>query len=226
MIRRTSIALAASAAVIATPAVADETQLWSSVAVNGPAQSDGRLLLWFDGHLRTRNDVEDIGVTIIRPGIGWRATKNIDLWAGYARVVSRADITPDVKEDRIWQQATYKLGALGNVKFSGGTRLEQRFRGTGDDTGWRVRQTLGLEVPFENTPELSFILSNEIFIGLNDADWGQRSGYDQNRAFIGFGYKLAPKLKATAGYLNNNLDLAGGGSRTNHNISLGISLGL
>ena len=68
-----------------------DTQGWASIAVNGPVAQDSRFLLWFDGHARFRDDISDIATTIIRPGIGYKVSKDLSIWAGYARVTGHFD---------------------------------------------------------------------------------------------------------------------------------------
>lgn len=219
------IALASTGVAWPGAAAAGDTQLWSAVFVNGPATKDGRLLLWFDGHARVRIAGDELDVSILRPGLGWRVSPKLDVWAGYARVTTYRN-GPDLQEDRLWQQATYHVTELAGGRLSGRTRLEQRFRETGDDTGWRLRQTLRYARPIENTP-VSFVFNNEAFFGLNDANWGQRSGFDQNRAFVGGAWQASKQLRIEAGYLNHHINGHGSGlGRTNHNASVSLNVGL
>lgn len=210
--------------VAASPTYADDNQGWTALFVNGPV-TDGKLLLWFDGHARFRDDAEELGVTIFRPGVGWRVSDRLSLWGGVARVTVHID-GPDIDEDRIWQQATYSLGSPFGGSLSGRSRLEQRFRDDqGDDTGWRFRQFVRWARPIEGT-KFGWLVWNELFWGLNDADWGQRDGFDQNRLLLGITWQFNPRMRIEAGYLNNILDTPGGSDRTNHNVSVGLAVGL
>jgi len=199
---------------------ASDTQLWNAIAISGPVNDDSKLLLWFDGHARSRDNISDLGVSIIRPALGWRVSSKLSLWAGYASVVARRENAPNLRENRIWQQATFPLGQFMGGSLSGRTRLEQRFADRGDDTGWRIRQFVRYARPFENT-DYSFIAWNELFVGFNDTDWGARGGYDQNRTFIGGGWQVAKNIRLEGGYLLNNIN-RDGPSVTNHVISFGI----
>lgn len=89
-------------AAAASAARADDTQGWAALFVNGPVSRESRVLVWFDAHARYRNDAEDLDVTILRPGVGWRVGKSLDLWVGYARVETQRT-GPDLEEDRAWQ---------------------------------------------------------------------------------------------------------------------------
>lgn len=206
-------------------AAASDFQSWNSVAITGAPVNDSRLLFWFDGHARFRNDADDLGVTIIRPALGWRVNKKLSLWAGYARVTGRTPGLPDVEENRIWQQATYPVAQVLGGSLSGRTRLEQRFRVTGDDTGWRVRQAMRWERRFDDSP-FSLVLSDELFVNFNDADWGQASGFDQNRLFVGSAWRLNKNVRFEGGYMHNRVNPPNRGGQTNHNLSLTLFLGL
>jgi hypothetical protein len=52
------------------------------------------------------------------------------------------------------------------------------------------------------------VATNELFVGLNDTRWSQRSGYDQNRAFVGGAWQASGKLRIEAGYMNQHINRA------------------
>ena len=220
IILTTSLALGLLLVQIGGPAWASgsDFQAWSAVAINGPVKEDSNLMLWFDGHARFRDDASDLGVSIIRPALGWRLNPKLTLWGGYARVTGHRT-GPNIEEDRIWQQATYPIATIFGGNLSGRTRLEQRFRKVGSDTGHRFRQFTRWAKPLDN-PAASVVIWSELFLGLNDTDWGQRSGYDQHRLFLGMGWQLSDNMRIEGGYLNNHID--GSPGPTNHNISLTI----
>jgi len=122
-------------------ASANENQLWLAVATNGAISEESKWRYWFDGHARSQDDRSELGVSIIRPGIGYRVSDNVTVWGGYGRIVARR-AGPDTDENRIWQQATYPISsAWWGGKLTGRTRLEQRLIEGADDTGHRVRQS-------------------------------------------------------------------------------------
>ena len=65
------------------------------------------------------------------------------------------------------------------------TRFEQRFVESGNDTGLRLRQFLRAQRELPGCPPLMLVCWDEIFFDLNDTDWGQSSGFGQNRIFAG-----------------------------------------
>ena len=195
---------------------ADDFQQWNAIAMTAEASADSDWLLWFDGHARFTDDASELGVTILRPGIGYRVADTLSLWLGYARVTLHPG--ENIDEDRIWQQATYPLGSLLGGGLSGRSRLEQRFRDGGSDTGHRFRQFLRWSRPLGDS-NFSVVLWDELFVGLNDTEFGQPSGFDQNRAFVGLAMKPSPRLRAEFGYLNNRIRRSGP-DQTNHILSL------
>jgi hypothetical protein len=223
MMRFTRLRLGVLAlALLGAPASAADDHVWTAAFVNGPAAKDSRVLLWFDAHARFSEFPDDLSVTILRPGIGWRTSHAVDLWAGYARVVTRR-AGSDLEEDRLWQQSTYGIAKPLGGTLTGRTRLEQRFRGGG--TGWRLRQWLRFGRPIEGTP-FALVASNELFYGLNSTRWGQRDGFDQNRAFVGGAWQAAPRLRAEAGYLNHHVNGGPAPDRTMHNLSISAYVAL
>ncbi len=210
----------------ASPAAAEsDAQLWTALSANGPAGGSGRFLLWFDGHARFRYDASDLGVTILRPGFGWKVSDDLSLWAGYARVVARRETGPDFEEHRLWQQATYPVASILGGRITGRTRLEQRFADSGGETGHRLRQFIRYDRRFADTP-YSAIAWHEAFIGLNATTWGAVGGYDQSRSFFGFGLHPNKKLRFEGGYMFNHVRRENAADADNHVALVAIALAL
>jgi hypothetical protein len=202
--------------------VADDQQVWTAVFVNGPVTHDSRLLGWFDGHARFREGGDELDASLLRPGVGWRVRPKLDLWLGLARIETQR-AGPDLVEHRAWQQATYPVLEWAGGHLSGRTRLEQRFRDKGDDTGWRLRQFFRYARPLASHERLGLLAATEVFYGLNDADWGQRSGFDQNRALLGGYYQPSARWRVEAGYMHQYIRGAGPRpDQTNHNLSVAV----
>lgn len=216
----TALWLALVTVVASAAPVTAQDQVWSSVAASGPVSPGSRTLIWFDGHARFREGGETLDTTILRPGIGYRVNNRLDLWVGYAEVTNRRS-GPDVKEHRLWQQATYPVARIAGGAVSGRTRLEQRAREGGDDTGWRLRQFIRWSRPVAGTP-VAAVVSNETFIAFNDTDWGQQDGFDQNRAFVGLAWQATGKVRVEGGYLNQYINGGPGADTTNDNLSLAL----
>lgn len=204
----------------AVNAIAGDEQTWLALATTESIAQDSKWLYWFDGHARSRDDANGLGVSIIRPGIGYRISSKLTLWAGYGRIVARRD-GPDAQENRVWQQATYPITQVLGGKLSGRTRLEQRRIEGADNTGHRIRQFFRWSRPIGGS-NWSWLIANETFIGFNETDFGQQSGYQQNRAFAGLALQVAEGKRLEVTYLNNHLDGGRGSDSTNNNISLAL----
>lgn len=215
-------ALLVSLSLASCSARADDSQLWLAAAVNGPVRADSRLLAGVDVQARYRDNGTELDVAAIRPAIGWHFRDRVDAYVGYAYVTQRRAGT-DVVEHRAWEQVGYPLGGWLGGTLSGRTRLEQRTRRGASDTGWRFRQTFRYQRPIAASPRFGLVLWDEVAAGLNDADWGQRRGFEQNRAFVGTYWRVTRPLKVEAGYLNQRIHgHDGAADRTNHVLSLTV----
>ena len=162
---------------------------------------------WFDTHYRLRDDTGGFNQAIVRPGLGYAITDKQTVWAGYAYISTSPVLGNNVDEHRFWQQWTATPSCC-DWKFLHRSRFEQRWLETGNDVGLRWRQLARGQRILTCCPEFSFVLWDEVFFNLNETDWGANSGLDQNRAFIGFGYKRHPdsKIRTEIGYLNQFVD--------------------
>ena len=216
-----TVAAALSAVTLMSPAIAEsDVQSWNAIILNGAINEGSPWQLWFDGHLRFKDDAHELGTSIFRPGLGYRVNQDLTLWLGYARITSDVGDN-NVDEDRIWQQATFPITHIMGQPLTGRTRLEQRLRPNGPgDTGHRLRQFVRWATPLNDT--WSWVVWDELFIGLNDSDWGQRSGFDQNRFYTGPAWQIDPQWRLEMGYMHNFINPPGGtdNDRTNHNLSI------
>ena len=111
---------------------------------------------------------------------------------------------------------------MGDWLFQHRSRLEQRWVETGDNVGLRWRQLARAQRVLSHCPQWSFVLWDEVFFALNDTDWGANAGLDQNRTFIGLGYKRCPHaaVRTEIGYLNQFVNSQGGVDQMNHILSI------
>ena len=198
---------------------------WFSINTQGKLKAhdpESRLRWWFDGHLRYLDDSDGFNQSIFRPGIGYQLTPNTNVWVGYAWINELpASGNPVFDENRIWQQVLWSK-KVGQRKLFSRSRLEQRFVETGSDTGWRFRQFVKADRPLYEGSPVSLVAWDEVFIDLNETDFGQQGSFSQNRAFLGLGRKFSgpssPKLEV--GYLNQFLRQRSAGDRFNHILSV------
>lgn len=203
----------------------DDTGLWFAAFGNGKFESladDSPLRWWFDAHYRMRDDSGGFNQSIVRPGLGYALTDEQAIWAGYGWIrTSPTSGANDFDEHRLWQQWT-AAPSIGDWKFLHRSRFEQRWLEIGDDVGLRWRQLFRAQRILSDCPQWSLIGWDEAFFHLNDTDWGAESGFDQNRAFIGFGFKRCPHapVRTEIGYLNQFVNRQGGLDGMNHILSI------
>lgn len=178
-----------------------EFQLWSALLGTAATRpSTPGLSFWLDVHGRRAGDGT---VVIVRPAVGASIHPWLSAWLGYAWVPVFDDPTSErTDEHRIWQQVILapKLPELG-LSFQSRTRFEQRFGENGDDVGFRLRQFVRANWRPDATFPVGVAVWDEVFIGLNDTDWGAPQGFDQNRIFIGPFLQLSSWARLEVGYL-------------------------
>jgi len=205
---RITAPLFAATMLLAAPAAAEdrsEFQSWNAiVSTVSFLPSKPSPALWFDTHARRGNK----GTTlIVRPGVGVEYADWGSVWAGYAWVPVFNDEELDpAHEHRVWQQAIFQHRTESRLAFQSRTRFEQRFSEAGDDVGLRVRQLVRASwQPVEDNP-LGIALWDEVFLGMNETDWGAPQGFDQNRLFLGPFLQVAPSVRIELGYLFTYVD--------------------
>jgi len=206
-----------------------DTGLWlgafSQGQLNFKDLEDARTRWWFDGNARFLGDDFELFHGVVRPGLGYQLNEEQTAWVGYAWI---GESLPDLTfhENRIWEQWTLTR-ERGDMTIQLRSRLEQRFVSLGDDVGWRFRQMLRLQKPIERYPNLLWVAWDEIFFHLNDTDWGARTGYNQNRLFIGLGRTPPTRSsrRTEIGYLYQQIQVAeDGADLSNHILSINFFL--
>ena len=201
----------------------DDFGAWGAIQGQGrfttPDSGLSKWQWWMEGQGRLFNDAGRLGQSIIRPGVGYKLSKQVSLWLGYAWINTSSLGKDATDEHRIWQQLSWNNGySWGNMTTR--TRLEQRLLNNGNDTGWRFRQLLKYTHPlFSERVYLS--LWDEAFVNINSTDWGANSGFGQNRAFAGLGLFIDAKrrYRFELGYMNQYVYHENRNDQMNHLMS-------
>lgn len=180
-------------------AAAADGQVWSTVQATAPLSA--KTFLTLEGQTRLTDDVSQLGQLVVRPSVSWRLDDTKTAALGYAYV----RITPlgrsQVHEHRTWQQVSFRIAGDGKgPTFVGRTRLEQRWVEDNDSAGWRLRQQVRLTAPIKD--RLRGVAWTEVFIGLNETDWGQQDGVRVWRSFLGASLPVSHMLTVEPGYLH------------------------
>jgi hypothetical protein len=198
---------------------------WLAIFGNGPFNSheESPLRWWFDGQSRFLDDAGGFNQLLIRPGVGYAIHEDHTLWLGYAYIQTDSVSQKEgIDEHRMWQQWMY-TPKVDDWSFVVRSRLEERWVETGNDIGLRFRQFARAQYNLTDTPQWSLIGWDEAFFHLNDTDWGARAGFDQNRAFVGIGFKPSPDgFRYEIGYLNQFIYRRDRDNVMNHILSFSV----
>lgn len=179
-----------------TLAVEQDGQVWLLTTARGAIQGPWKLYL----EAQPRLDGSGVRQLILRPAVGYQVTRLWSLWQGYGWTPSFDEFRD---EQRSFQQSLVEMprGRL-PVALVNRTRLEQRWIENSEGTAWRLRHMLRLVYPLDMDGTWALAAYDEPFVALNSIQGGARSGFDQNRAFLGLSRSLAEGLRLEVGYLN------------------------
>ena len=181
-------------------------QTWLNLTATGnfdrESKNFGQFKYWLEGQERFGDDSSRMSQTLARLGVGYMVTENLSLWLGYAWVYTEEPFTSNpFEENRIWEQILWSK-KYQTFSLTSRTRMEQRFMDNDTKAAFRLRQMIKFVRPFASAPNFSFVTSDEVFWHHNDYRGGNGQGLDQNRYFIGLGYKFSPTFTTEAGYMN------------------------
>jgi hypothetical protein len=206
------------ATTLATPALAEENRLeaWFEGAV--VVDIGNKSYVEFQTQQRARGSSNPIGDTqVYRLWLGRKFGK-VTLSGAVHR--SKEGST---RETRLIQQASYPLGS-GPLK--GRTRLEQRFVDNADQTGWRLRQRLGIALPLTGEDGgWTFVGNAEGFLTLRPTSSGGQKGITGLRTFAGFERSFG-RVDVEVGYTRQQNIREGAPDRVGHAPTLGLTLNL
>ncbi|MGQ0505826.1 MAG: DUF2490 domain-containing protein [Myxococcaceae bacterium] len=228
--------------------VATDYQAWVGINLEGKADAlleNARFGLGFESRFQnqprqdarisaTRVEEQNPNALLVFRGqVGYQVHPLLVSWVGYLYVPIfwASERREDVSEHRIFQQVT-GMTPLGPLQVNYRVRLEERFRASGDNAAvklgegqwaFRLRQQLRFALPL--TTEWKLIVFDEFHVHLNSTDYPSRTGLDQNRAFIGVGYRASSALQVEAGYLNQYVERVTDRDQINHVLVMSLNFG-
>jgi Protein of unknown function (DUF2490) len=200
----------------------EDVQLWSSLIVTGTVVGD----IVYQGEVQSRivDNISRYGQTQVRGAVGVKANDDVTLFIGYARFDIDNAGTRDGAENRLYQQASVRLGDVLGGTLATRIRLEERWIRGVSGTSWRYRQQLRYQRPFrKDGPAL--IVASEIFFTLNSKVGGPRGGFDQVRGLVGVSVPVSKAVSIDAGYQPIYMR-ANGRDRLNHTVPIVLSVKL
>lgn len=195
------------------------------------------LSVYFDGQVRSNNQLKNIQTVILRPGIQYNFSRKINATLGYAFIEIRrtlGSVSGYAPEHRIWEQVQV-MHLVSFTMLLHRFRLEQRFISTsvvlnnnlhtdGNTYANRFRYFLRDVVPLNGMKKFNVgvfaVLQNEIFINIGDKSIVNGKYFDQNRAYAAFGYRFSLKFDLEAGYLNQYISGQNKSVTNNHIIQV------
>ncbi len=189
---------------ISLPVQADteeDGRYWFSVYLQGKLPVEQ--LYWsMDTHPRWREEGQHFDQLILRPALFYKLDAQRSIWLGYDTVINHPAGQSAFRENRLWEQFQMQFDEVASITFTSRTRLEQRRREDVSEIGHRLRQMVRAVTPSGVHPKLSWLVYDELFVNLNETDWGVRRGIDQNRLFLGVNWKFSDQSNVDVGYLN------------------------
>ncbi|MCC8410953.1 DUF2490 domain-containing protein [Mucilaginibacter sp. UR6-1] len=183
----------------------------------------------FDGQLRSADKVDYLRNILLRPSVAYYFNKNQFANLGYTYVTTYGRTLDGEKtfrpESRIFEQFTQGHKISKSVQVSHRFRLEQRYLGDSADDrddnyfAQRFRYFIRAVIPMQRDSNFSkgtFIaLQNEVFLNVQNKDKVNTHFFDQNRAYVAFGYRFSKKFDMEVGYLNQYTKAASSGTSNN-----------
>lgn len=174
---------------------------------------------------RFGNGISQLDQILVRPAVGWKITKDLTIYQGYAYVETPLADGRTITENRSFQQISWMIGEVAGGNLSSRTRFEQREQSNGRDIGWRLRELLRFSLPLtEEKGGVAALGWTEAFVALNDTDWGARGGFDRIRTFVGLEVPVAGKSTIELGYINQTVNTPARGTGMDHIVSVNFFL--
>ncbi len=173
----------------------DDFQIWSPVYLS--YSHTDKIQGWYEVQPRFGENVSKVNQLLLRTALGYRITKNLSIWQGYAWTPS---FEPEFEsENRMYQQLVYAK-EFPAVDLMSRTRLEQRWIQHVSGTAVRFRTLLRGRFPLSDFRIWGIVTQNEIFFNLNSPTNGPGGGFDQNRFFFGLNKRVNEYLSVDGGY--------------------------
>lgn len=192
----------------AGPAHAFENTLehWHSLNATGRMQLVGATtpssaLYFLEMQPRVRLDDPRPEEVVFRAAVGWELVPHLAIFAGVGAIPEFEAPIWTIHETRLWQQIGFNQN-IDRLNLGVRGRFEQRLFDDKDAT-LRVRAQMraAYKLPVLDD-KLSIIAWDEAFVVGDPARSGPYEAFDQNRGFLGAGYKFAPWFGVELGYLN------------------------
>ena len=162
-----------------------------------------------DIQIRSSDRLNYINTVLIRPGIGYNINENQTVTIGYTYFGTwekENDTFIYENENRIFEQFQIENN-LRKIEISNRLRYEQRFIREQNDHFFAQRIRYNIQAVFPliaNSPFTKGMytsIQNELFLNVQGKSKLNNNVFDQNRSYIGWGYRFSKKLNLEADYM-------------------------
>lgn len=179
----------------------EDGRYWFSLYTQGPLPKEN--FYWsLDIHPRWREEGRHFDTLILRPSLFYKISPKTSVWLGYDTIKNHPQSQASFQENRLWEQVMHQFEPFSGLTLTVRTRFEQRDREDYSDIAHRLRQMVRATTPSSIHQQLSWVVWDELFINLNQTDWGVMRGTDQNRLFLGANWKFDELSNLEVGYIN------------------------
>lgn len=197
-----------SASMVEAEEFTEDSGAWLQTVAEGslgfidPSLKNGRI--WLEGQSRFDGDWAHWYQGLVRSALGYSVNERATVWLGYNWVPTQNIGKAYVSQQDAWTGFRYVLPTdIGTFTFR--TIWESNFI-RGDQARQRPRQLIRFMHPLAFEPRLSLVAWDEVFYRINTTEWGGESGFDQNRAFVGLGWRFNKTIRGEVGYMNQYVD--------------------
>lgn len=178
----------------------DDLQTWQMLTMR--ANVGKRFQLYVEGQSRLKENSSKLDRILLRPALGYQLTPTFSIWQGYAFTPG---FNPNASEHRLFQQVLWEK-SYDKVQLSNRFRFEERFIEQTSDVSLRARNLLRVSRRLGQQKKWSVVVYDECFWNVNNLSVGPKSGFDQNRIFLGLNRRLSKQTNLEAGYMLNLLN--------------------
>jgi hypothetical protein len=179
----------------------------SSIWISNTLQTDfggSNYLAFLELQPRFNKDDSKFAQMIVRPFVGYKVNKKLQLWLGYAwQGEYNSKDKFDLATNDIIEQVQWIDNLTPNLNFQYRFRLEQRFFENAD-LSHRMRHRFRLQYSIPES-QLYLVAFDELFVYFNSLNNSRmehnvQAGVNQNRSYFGVGYKITPNINIDTGY--------------------------
>lgn len=179
-------------------------QAWAVTSLAIPLPQ--KMTLTLDAQPRWQENWREFDRVLATATLTYPLTEHISISQGYTwRGKQHPEFT---SEHRPWQQLQFQWQQK-RLTLSQRLRVEERFFDNTNGLTLRGRSQTRGSLTLDAQKKWAWILSDEVFWTMANADNGQKSGFEQNRLYTGIQRRLNPHTAVEAGYLLQYLNPRG-----------------